>query len=80
MNVVSNASPLINLACIDKLDLLPQLYGELFIPEAVWNEVVVEGIGLICAVKPQLDALRNIAGFHINAALYERVLQDVGEE
>lgn len=45
MNVVSNASPLINMACIGKLNLLRQLYGELFIPEAVWNEVVVEGIG-----------------------------------
>ena len=43
MSVVSNASPLINIACIGKLDLLSQLYGELFIPEAVWNEVVVEG-------------------------------------
>ncbi|MFH1992497.1 MAG: hypothetical protein ABIK98_08835 [Pseudomonadota bacterium] len=45
MNVVSNASPLINMACIGKLNLLNQLYGELLIPEAVWNEVVVEGKG-----------------------------------
>ena len=37
MNVVSNASPLINMACIGKLNLLNQLYGELFIPEAVWK-------------------------------------------
>lgn len=43
--------------------------------------VLVEGKGkgLISAVKPQLDALQNIAGFRISAALYERVLQDVGE-
>ena len=34
MSVVSNASPLINLARVEKLDLLRQLYGELFIPEA----------------------------------------------
>jgi predicted nucleic acid-binding protein len=45
MSVVSNASPLINLAWIGKLDLLRQLYGELTIPGAVWQEVVVEGIG-----------------------------------
>ena len=45
MSVVSNASPLINLARIGKLDLLRQLYGELFIPEAVWQEVVTDGIG-----------------------------------
>jgi predicted nucleic acid-binding protein len=45
MNVVSNASPLINLARIGKLDLLRQLYGEIVIPQAVWNEVVMEGAG-----------------------------------
>ena len=42
MNVVSNASPLIALIRIGQLDLLRQLYGEI-IPEAVWQEVVVEG-------------------------------------
>jgi hypothetical protein len=45
VNIVSNASPLINLARIGRLDLLHQLYGELIIPEAVWHEVVVEGAG-----------------------------------
>ncbi len=43
MKVVSNASPLINLARIGRLDLLPRIFGRLFIPEAVWQEVVVEG-------------------------------------
>ncbi len=45
MSIVSNASPLISLARIGKLDLLRQLYGVLFIPEAVWHEVVIEGVG-----------------------------------
>jgi len=45
MNIVSNTSPLINLAWINKLDLLHKLFGELVIPEAVWREVVVEGAG-----------------------------------
>ncbi|MCZ7667717.1 MAG: hypothetical protein M5U34_11115 [Chloroflexi bacterium] len=45
MKVVSNASPLINLARIGQLDLLPGIFGCLFIPEAVWQEVVVEGQG-----------------------------------
>ena len=45
MSIVSNASALINLARIGKLDLLHQLYGELVIPEAVWKEVVIEGAG-----------------------------------
>jgi len=45
MSIVSNASPLINLARIGKLNLVCQLYGELVIPEAVWHEVVVKGVG-----------------------------------
>lgn len=45
MKVVSNASALINLSRIGKLDLLHKLYGELGIPEAVWQEVVINGIG-----------------------------------
>lgn len=46
MSVVSNASPLINLARIGRLDLLRELYGEVCIPNAVWQEVVVDGAGL----------------------------------
>ena len=45
MKIVSNASPLINLARIGKLDLLRELYGKLLIPEGVWHEIVVEGAG-----------------------------------
>jgi len=41
VTIVSNASPLIGIARIDKLDLLRQLYGELVISQAVWHEVVV---------------------------------------
>ncbi len=41
MSVVSNASALINLARIGELDLWRELYGELIVPEAVWQEVVV---------------------------------------
>jgi len=161
MNVVSNASPLIALIRIGQLDLLRQLYGTIVIPEAVWNEVVVEGAdqpgveavssaawivrrtvtnrplvhglqqeldageaeaialaveiddawllmderlgrdtaqhfgirytgvvgvlieakhkGLVQALQPLLDALRNRAGFRVSEALYRRVLQDEGE-
>ncbi len=45
MSIVSNASPLINLARIGKLSVLQELYGELIIPGAVWQEIVVEGAG-----------------------------------
>ena len=161
MHVVSNSSPLINLARIGKLTLLRELFGVLIVPDAVWQEVVVEGAGqpgadevrsaewiqrqavmntqlvqalqqdldageaeaialslelgadlllmdenlgrqtarhlglryvgligalvmakrrgLISAVKPHLDLLRDIAGFRVDAALYDHVLKDQSE-
>jgi len=161
MSIVSNASPLINLARIGRLELLHKLYGEICVPDAVWQEVVVAGAGLpgaeqvvealwikrhsvansalvralqqdldageseaialaveleaelllmdeslgretarhlglrfigiigvliearhtgrIDAIKPYLDALREVAGFRVCQALYARVLQDAGE-
>ncbi len=39
MIVVSNTSPLFYLDRINHLDLLRQLYGEIFIPIAVFNEI-----------------------------------------
>jgi len=161
MTIVSNTSPLINLARIGELDILQQLYGTLTIPDAVWQEVVIDGAGLpgaaqvkssgwirvqtvkniqlvqalrqeldpgeaeaialaleinaelllmderlgretarhlglsytgligalieakrkgiIHAIKPRLEALRNIAGFRLSRALYTRVLEDEKE-
>lgn len=45
MTIVNNASPLIGIARIGRLDLLCQLYREMVIPEAVWHEIVVRGAG-----------------------------------
>ena len=41
--IVSNATPLIYLAKIDKLKLLKAIANPVYIPEAVYKEVVVEG-------------------------------------
>lgn len=43
MIVVSNTSPLTNLAAIGQFDLLRRLFGQMFIPEAVWNELNAGG-------------------------------------
>jgi predicted nucleic acid-binding protein len=43
--VVANASPLIALAKIDRFSLLKQLFGDIWIPDAVWHEVVIQGAG-----------------------------------
>lgn len=45
MIAVCNASPLINLAWLGRLDLLHQLYTTTIIPEAVRHEVLVAGKG-----------------------------------
>ena len=45
MIVISDTSPLINLAWIGKLSLLEQLYGSLLMPTAVWQEAVEMGAG-----------------------------------
>ena len=39
MIVVSNTSPITNLAAIGQFDLLHKLYGEVYIPDSVWAEL-----------------------------------------
>jgi predicted nucleic acid-binding protein len=67
--IVSNSSPLISLGAIDRLDLLHELFGEIFIPDAVLQEVrsvqiskvdwvvprTVEGLLLTRALEAELD-------------------------
>ncbi|RKY81776.1 DUF3368 domain-containing protein [candidate division KSB1 bacterium] len=43
--VISNSSALINLVIIGRLDLLREKFGEIIVPQAVWQEVVIEGAG-----------------------------------
>src|SRR5210317_233007 len=44
MIVVSNTSPLTNLAAIGQFDLLYRLYGQVHIAEGVWEELNAGGI------------------------------------
>jgi predicted nucleic acid-binding protein len=39
MIVVSDASPVNYLVLIDAISVLPALFGEVFIPRAVWSEL-----------------------------------------
>lgn len=43
MIVVSNTSPLTNLAAIGQFDLLRRLFGQVHIPDAVWSELNADG-------------------------------------
>ncbi len=45
MKVVCNASPLIILGRIDRLDLLPALFGAIHISSEVYQEVAIAGTG-----------------------------------
>ena len=43
--VIANASPLINLAAIECMELVREYHGRIAVPPAVWREVVIEGEG-----------------------------------
>jgi predicted nucleic acid-binding protein len=43
VNVVVDASPLIALARIERLELLREMFGGVVVPAAVWHEVVAAG-------------------------------------
>jgi predicted nucleic acid-binding protein len=43
MKVVVNATPLIALAILQYLELLPQLFEEVFVPPIVFQEVAIQG-------------------------------------
>lgn len=49
MIVVSDTSILVNLAWLNRLGILPALYGEVIVPTAVWEEIVVFGAGKVGA-------------------------------
>jgi predicted nucleic acid-binding protein len=39
MIVVSNTSPIISLSSINQIDLLKKLFGKVYIPQAVYDEI-----------------------------------------
>jgi predicted nucleic acid-binding protein len=55
VKIVSNASPIINLSKINKLDLIEKLYQKIIIPEAVFKELIVKGHD-----KENIPAIRSL--------------------
>ena len=45
MKIVTNSTPLIALSKINRLELLQEVYRSIYIPEEVYTEVVVNGVG-----------------------------------
>lgn len=55
MIIVSDTSPISNLAAIGRLDLLQQLYGTVVIPLAVYQEIINSG-----STDPATLAVQNL--------------------
>ncbi len=60
--IIADSSPLISLAIVEQLELLPQLYQQVFAPPAVWDEITIQGVGL-----PGADAIRQLGWLQIQA-------------
>ncbi|MDO8872359.1 MAG: hypothetical protein Q7V05_06475 [Methanoregula sp.] len=56
--VVSDSSPLMNLAGIDRLYLVHEQFGEVIIPPSVWDEIVLNSDTLpgVSEVRKAYDA------------------------
>ena len=79
MIVVSNTSPITNLAAIGQLDLLRQMYQQVIIPEAVFEELTAESGRHPGAVVQQMDWVqtRTVSNRAVVSALQVEV--DAGE-
>jgi uncharacterized protein len=55
MVIVSNTSPIVNLAGIQHLHLLTTMFGHIYIPDAVYHEIVIKGAGQPGAVEVGAD-------------------------
>jgi uncharacterized protein len=68
--VVSNASPLISLAKVDCLNVLPEIFGRISITFEVRQEVVVAGSG-----RPAAHAIQSVPWIEVEAVKNRALLQ-----
>ena len=73
MRVVSNTSPISNLAIIGRLDLLKRRYGEL-------GELLhARQTGMLPNLRSEINRLRAEAGFFVDAEIERFILSQVGD-
>ena len=78
--VISDSSPIMNLAIIGQLPLIQELFGEIVIPEEVWDELVIEGKG-----KPGTNEIQKSRWIKVGKVKNDSLLKtlskdlDVGE-
>ena len=81
MPAVSNTSPILNLAVINRLELLREQFAEVLIPPIVLVGVLLRAKrdGSLDSVEAAMLALRREAGFFIAADLFSDALTEAGE-
>ncbi|MDQ3845541.1 MAG: DUF3368 domain-containing protein [Bacteroidota bacterium] len=78
MIVISDSSCLINLATIQLLSILPDLFQEVIIPKAVYNEIAVSGAGQPGEMEIKEARWIKVLPCH-NQQLLNRLLADLDE-
>lgn len=66
MTVVCNATPLINFAAINRLDILKAVFGQIVIPQAVFDEATVAGFP---GTEYVLQAIASTSWLQVHAVL-----------
>ncbi len=67
MQLISNSSPLIALSTLEKLDILKTLFGNIIIPEAVYDEVFTRGFDKVSV--PGFLAIEKISDKNLMVSL-----------
>jgi uncharacterized protein len=75
--VVSNTGPLIALAMVGHLELLPRLYGRVLVPHAVLNEATIAGAGRIGA--DEIAAADWLVGIHADTLPEPLLAMELGQ-
>jgi len=79
MIVVSNTSPLTNLAAIGQFELLHNLYAQIHIPLGVWNELNAKGITVLL-VEHDMKVVMNISDEIVVLNYGQRIAEGTPEE
>lgn len=75
MVIVSDTSPLINLAIIGHLDLIPRLFQSVILPQSVFDEIVTAGAGL-----PGADEIRQADWVEVKSCQNQSLMQTLMQE
>ena len=79
MIVVSDTTPLISLLKIGRLDLLEKLFGDIFIPQAVFNDQgESEAIVLADELKADLLLMDEAKGRKVSVEMGHKIIGTIG--